>query len=497
MQRRDFMKLSAAALAAPYIVTGVSGAARAAGGGKRVRRDVMKMDASDPFFRQYAQAVAAMHNLRKDDTRTWRNQALIHLHHCPHHKEDFVHWHRWYLNYFEQICGELIGEPDFALPYWNWSENGGRIPDPFYDLEPLNVVFWNDKSDAQSDNWGPDEVVTVGVRGLTKGVGLQDREAPGQDFFSYEKIRTILESPTFEIFTNQLERQPHDKGHVIVGAMPQGQPQGHMGDGMSPLDPIFWLHHCNIDRLWAQWEAASPEHRTVISRNYDYSNNFVDAKGNPVPVADANSAVDLKNFDYIYDTMQASAVELAGVLEGAPRGEQLLLAASAVSAVPQVLGSVAVKDRASLTEAATATVAAGNLTDAMFSSRVFWAASPLAVTSPRLAVANRRIYATLGITDAPGTSPMLVNVYVNRPKDTTVTGGPYFTGSFAFFASAKGHHAADQKVIIDITGALHEQAQAGLLTSSDVTIDLVPVPAVEGARTDDSFVLSKVDLEAI
>src|SRR5262249_46721225 len=29
---------------------------------------------------------------------------------------------------------------------------------------------------------------------------------------------------------------------------------GSMYPGTSPNDPVFFLHHCNIDRLWAVWE---------------------------------------------------------------------------------------------------------------------------------------------------------------------------------------------------------------------------------------------------
>ena len=45
--------------------------------------------------------------------------------------------------------------------------------------------------------------------------------------------------------TGQLEGGPHNGVHGTIG--------GIMGTYLSPLDPIFWLHHCNIDRLWASW----------------------------------------------------------------------------------------------------------------------------------------------------------------------------------------------------------------------------------------------------
>ena len=32
-----------------------------------------------------------------------------------------------------------------------------------------------------------------------------------------------------------------------------------MGDATSPNDPVFFLHHCNVDRLWAQWWSDNPK----------------------------------------------------------------------------------------------------------------------------------------------------------------------------------------------------------------------------------------------
>ena len=38
----------------------------------------------------------------------------------------------------------------------------------------------------------------------------------------------------------------HNAGHRFVG--------GHMSGGFSPNDPVFWMHHANVDRLWARWQ---------------------------------------------------------------------------------------------------------------------------------------------------------------------------------------------------------------------------------------------------
>jgi tyrosinase len=49
----------------------------------------------------------------------------------------------------------------------------------------------------------------------------------------------------------------HDQIHVDVGG--QG-PGGHMADpAAAAFDPIFWLHHCNVDRVLALWQAVYPD----------------------------------------------------------------------------------------------------------------------------------------------------------------------------------------------------------------------------------------------
>jgi tyrosinase len=51
-----------------------------------------------------------------------------------------------------------------------------------------------------------------------------------------------------------LEQTPHNDVHGLVGG-----PSGFMGAfDTAPLDPVFWLHHANIDRLWESWRKGVP-----------------------------------------------------------------------------------------------------------------------------------------------------------------------------------------------------------------------------------------------
>ncbi len=97
-------------------------------------------------------------------------------------------------------------------------------------------------------------------------------------------------------FTNRLEREPHNTGHVVVG-IPASGTSGHIGDGLSPLDPLFWLHHCNVDRLWALWQIAG--HATP-SFSGDFNGQFVDTSGNPINVT-PDQAKDFRAMGFSYD----------------------------------------------------------------------------------------------------------------------------------------------------------------------------------------------------
>jgi tyrosinase len=64
---------------------------------------------------------------------------------------------------------------------------------------------------------------------------------------------------------NQAPNTPHDLHngvHLYVGGIwvpASGDvAAGTMIYDTSPNDPVFWLHHANIDRLWAEWERTHP-----------------------------------------------------------------------------------------------------------------------------------------------------------------------------------------------------------------------------------------------
>ncbi|MEI2384153.1 tyrosinase family protein [Breoghania sp. JC706] len=490
LHRRSFLLAGAGAGAlAMASRLGITRAHAANDGPLRVRRNISTMKPDDPYFADYAEAVKAMHELsQEEDTRSWRQQSLIHINHCPHGRPDFAAWHRQYLVYFERICGALIGKPEFALGYWDWTTNSGRLPGAFFAAGPLNVTFWNDPSDAQSDNWGPYEVTTVGTRNLTPTFGLQDDPVRG-GAFTAQTISSIQRIPAFSPYQTALEGTPHNSGHVVTGT-----PNGHMIDGMSPLDPAFWMHHGNVDRLWAEWQAAG---NTTPSQPQVYNDQFYDTDGKPVANVTAQSGVDFRSLGYTYDTLTDMAMrEVSSTFQLPEEKNQSALSGIAAPRLePDVLSTVSADETARLNVAVDIPVAVPELVSVLFRSRTY--RPTFGFGEKRLAVESGRIYARLvDVEPNAAATKLLTNVFVNCPYLSPQT--PYsdanYAGSFAFFGMAM-----PRTFVIDITDPIRTQAGQGRISTDNIKVQLMPV-ASTGAEKDAeeaSYKVGKIEIFAI
>ena len=59
---------------------------------------------------------------------------------------------------------------------------------------------------------------------------------------------------------------------------------------LAALDPIFWLHHSNIDRLWEVWLDCDPAHQNLTSAYWltGVTFQFYDATGTLVTMRTAD-----------------------------------------------------------------------------------------------------------------------------------------------------------------------------------------------------------------
>jgi tyrosinase len=108
-----------------------------------------------------------------------------------------------------------------------------------------------------------------------------------------------------------LEGQPHNLVHNCIGGVGplDPGPYGNMTNFLSPVDPIFFLHHANMDRLWDVWTRkqmslnqpylpTGDDLKTISDEPFLF---FVDAKSNYVLDGKAGDYLATGRFDYDYD----------------------------------------------------------------------------------------------------------------------------------------------------------------------------------------------------
>lgn len=148
-----------------------------------------------------------------------------------------------------------------------------------------------------------------------------------------------------------LESQPHNLVHNEVGGYIDGTPsrQGYMSAFLSPSDPIFYMHHANIDRLWDVWTRKQMAHHSlqyptlppaadVAAWNAEPFLFFVGPDGQPSPKKQSGDFVDTANFNYDYQAGEGEIVVPSIALASGERAPQAfsssVLEMSASSAVP-------------------------------------------------------------------------------------------------------------------------------------------------------------------
>ncbi|MBV9210527.1 MAG: tyrosinase family protein [Acidobacteria bacterium] len=174
---------------------------------------------------------------------------------CWHHEHNqhttvnanlFLPWHRAYLLYFERaIRDQAPPNTKFGLPWWDWTSprsHTNGVPTAFSTA----VV-----------NLQPNPLYRARIVAPTANppINRMTRRFPGNpaQLPTPASINAILNLTQFNDFTNQLENV-HDFIHGWTGGN-NGQVGGDMGSvGTAAWDPVFWSHHCNIDRLWYLWQ---------------------------------------------------------------------------------------------------------------------------------------------------------------------------------------------------------------------------------------------------
>ncbi|MDH3731562.1 MAG: tyrosinase family protein [Acidimicrobiia bacterium] len=193
----------------------------------------------------------------------------------------FLPWHRLFLRRLEEWMQIIWADDTFALPYWDWAADGELpiVAGPGVQVTQSSAPLWSDALAGESQG-----VVTTGPVGDLRirlweniGTGALQAVAPRR-IFRESGLRGLPMLPTRQeeqetldddlydepewdddtvTFRNKLEGFEPSAGEATRGAYMHNQVHvwvgGDMLPGTSPNDPVFWLNHCNVDRLWEGW----------------------------------------------------------------------------------------------------------------------------------------------------------------------------------------------------------------------------------------------------
>jgi tyrosinase len=402
-------------------------------------------DAVDNDIAIYAAAVAAMRALPDSDPRSWFAQSAIHgtdgvgFNLCHHGTSHFFSWHRAYLHFFERICRELTGEPDFGLPYWNWNQNP--------DLHPAFLDTTSSLHDSSRVN----------------------TSVAGESNFSDASLNPIFEDDNFFTFGSQIESTPHNRGHTHIG--------GIMGGFGSASDPLFWTHHCMVDYCWAKWNLELENNNSNDSEWLNTTwDHFVDEDGNPASIT-AGATILLPLLSYRYECSQVGQFGCPIDLTALSRAEFRRLQAHLERGADVRFD---IRQRVSISEARTLSIAR----PVVLRSRV----SPNELAAiVDVDTSRERVFLSLRWAEFPAANDFFIRAFVNLPEAdarTPIT-SDHFAGTFSFFGTTMheghGRHSHAPSFLINVTETLRTLRRRGVFMDREpLSITLVALP--EGER---------------
>ncbi|KAI9297861.1 Di-copper centre-containing protein, partial [Neoconidiobolus thromboides FSU 785] len=162
----------------------------------------------------------------------------------------FFPWHREFLRRFELELQKI--DSSIILPYWDWSMDS-QSPE-------RSIIFRNDYfggNGRDGDNCvanGPFTGWNVNVPNVHCLKRDFDNNSTISSFYSPEALELIfMQSTNYDSFRQTIEGSPHAVVHVGIGG-----DVGDLTNMFSSNDPLFFLHHVFIDRLWFEWQQRYP-----------------------------------------------------------------------------------------------------------------------------------------------------------------------------------------------------------------------------------------------
>lgn len=231
----------------------------------RARREIKDLVSHYPDeLEKFKAGIVALQGKAAGSQTAWYANANFHAGRCGTHAPQFeVHktlnfypWHRGFLLATELNMQALLKDDSVSIPYWEWPrgvQDGNKVTIPEqFTKQPLahprdsNELYLEEvlyRKNLDSAN------VFVG------SVSPGPVQAIQQIGFGGYSLSPSLNSA--------IESVPHNAVHNGIG--------GDMGDlKWSPLDPLFYGHHGNLDRLWEVWRSDEGKRKTEPWDDHDF-----------------------------------------------------------------------------------------------------------------------------------------------------------------------------------------------------------------------------------
>jgi tyrosinase len=168
-----------------------------------------------------------------------------------HGAKGFLPWHRAYLLDLERELQNI--DPSVSLPYWRFDQPAPNLftPEFFGVSDQLGTVTFSTTNPLQF--W-----ITDGVQGINRRPFFDTATAPGGVATEAQTIALGNAYPAFRM----MEGNPHGSAHVSFGGSISSVPT-------AARDPLFFLLHCNVDRLWAKWQRLNGRFDPAVAASYD------------------------------------------------------------------------------------------------------------------------------------------------------------------------------------------------------------------------------------
>jgi tyrosinase len=475
----------------------------------RVRKSVLKLGQKGDDLDWYAKAVAVLRARPLNDPTSWRYMAAVHgypghasdpfaqageklpskadqqrfWNQCQHQTWFFLPWHRGYLACFEEIVAGAVvqagGPAGWALPYWNYSD-----PSPHARQLPAALVNQLDDHGNPNPLWVPGRSMSTSSASLpATHVDLDalkhspfDGTASGGDP-GFGGVKTGFSH--FGGTNGRLENLPHNQVHVDVG--------GLMSDpNTAALDPAFWLHHANIDRLWEVWTHRDP--------------TFVDPKvkpwlsGTSFELHDAKGKVVKFNAGQMRSTLKVRhGYNYADISDPFPPAVRP--AAATVSAMA--------KPTKQAPELVATTPGAVRLAEAPTSAKVVFNQTAMAAAANRAAARPVRAYLNLENVTGTGVSRNY-DVYLDAPRATAGAKNrkPLLAGHLSTFGVEKAssrtgkHGGGGITTVLEISPLIEQLRGERNWEGQQLEVSFVPNPpkGESAARASGSIQVGRISV---